>query len=450
MTKFVAYCLILTFSSLLVIPAQAFPEEGISRENAVVLSVRKASPAVVNISSTQITRERLGPFSSFYGNSIFDEFFSDFFPEHRREYKQTSLGSGVIVDGTQGFILTNHHVIEGTSQIIVKLVDNREFEAQVVGSDPDSDLAVLKILAEGNLPSIKMGDSDGIMIGETVLAIGNPFGLSHTVTTGVISALHRSVKSQSQVYNDLVQTDASINPGNSGGPLLNIDGELIGINTAIYAKAQGIGFAIPINKARRILDDLIRYGEVHSPWIGVEVRDTHARGVIITEIEPNGPASRAKLGVGDRIVSMAKRPVESRQDFEDILSDFTAGDKLDVTFYRNGQKGEATIWSEDFPEALVIKWAYTKLGIRVQEISPSIRRQYGLLSGEGVIISDLKPGSYVESIGLRVGDLITRMNDMDINHVADFSKAIIRYRWSNAITLLVVRGNFGYYVTLRL
>ncbi len=450
MTKFFAYCLILALSSPLVIPAQAFSTETDSRENAVVLSVRTASPAVVNISSTQITRERLSPFSSFYGDSIFDEFFNDFFPGHQREYKQSSLGSGVIVDGTQGFILTNHHVIEGTSQIIVKLVDDREFEAQVIGSDPDSDLAVLKILADGNLPSIKMGDSDGIMIGETVLAIGNPFGLSHTVTTGVVSALHRSVKSQSQVYNDLVQTDASINPGNSGGPLLNINGELIGINTTIYAKAQGIGFAIPINKARRILDDLIRYGEVHSPWIGVEVRDTNARGVIITEIEPNGPASRAKLRVGDRIVSMAKRPVESRQDFEDILSDFTAGDKLDVTFYRNGQKGEATIWSEDFPEALVIKWAYTKLGIRVQEISTSIRRQYGLLSAKGVIISDLKPGSYVESIGLRVGDLITRMNDMDINQVADFSKAIIRYRWSNAITLLVVRGNFGYYVTLRL
>jgi serine protease Do len=449
-TKFLAYYLILTFFSLLVIPAQAFPEEGISRENAVVLSVRKASPAVVNISSTQITRERLSPFSSFYGNSIFDEFFSDFFPGYQREYKQSSLGSGVIVDGTQGFILTNHHVIEGTSQIIVKLVDNREFEAQVVGSDPDSDLAVLKILADGNLPSIKMGDSDGIMIGETVLAIGNPFGLSHTVTTGVVSALHRSVKSQSQVYNDLVQTDASINPGNSGGPLLNINGELIGINTAIYAKAQGIGFAIPINKARRILDDLIRYGEVHSPWIGVEVRDTDAGGIIITEIESSGPASRAKLRVGDRIVSMAKRPVESRQDFEDILSDFTAGDKLDVTFYRNGQKRAATIWSEDFPQTLVSKWAYTKLGIRVQEISTSIRRQYGLLPANGVIISDLKPGSYVESIGLRVGDLITRMNDMDIKDVADFSKAIIRYRWSNAITLLVVRDNFGYYVTLRL
>jgi serine protease Do len=173
-------------------------------------------------------------------------------------------------------------------------------------------------------------------------------------------------------------------------------------------------------------------------------------GIIITEIESSGPASKAKLMVGDRIVSMAKRPVESRDDFEDILSDFTAGDKLDITFYRNGQKREATVWSEDFPQTLVSKWAYTKLGVRVQEITKSIRRQYGLLSANGVIINDLKPGSYVESIGLRVGDLITQMNDMDIKDVADFSKAIIKYRWSNAITLLVVRGNFGYYVTLRL
>ncbi len=187
--------------------------------------------------------------------------------------RHTSLGSGVIIDGEKGLILTNAHVIQKAGTIKVVLQDEREFEARIVGADPDSDLAVLKIDSKDRLPAIKMGNSDDLMIGETVIAIGNPFGFSHTVTTGVISAINRSIRAQDRVYHDFIQIDASINPGNSGGPLLNINGDLIGINTAIYAKAQGIGFAIPIGKARKIISDLIQYGEVIHAWIGITVQN---------------------------------------------------------------------------------------------------------------------------------------------------------------------------------
>ena len=237
-------------------------------------AVRKVSPAVVNISSVYEVRKRTGPFSGFGANPFFEEFFKDFFdPRFERRQQYTSLGSGVIIDGKKGLILTNAHVIQKTATIKVMLQDEREFEAKIVGADPDSDLAVLKIDSENQLPDVTMGNSDDLMIGETVIAIGNPFGFSHTVTTGVISALNRSIRTEDRVYNDFIQIDASINPGNSGGPLLNINGDLIGINTAIYAKAQGIGFAIPISKARKIISDLIQYGEVKQAWIGIIVQD---------------------------------------------------------------------------------------------------------------------------------------------------------------------------------
>ena len=280
---------------LLSIP-QDSPGAGNSRENAVVHAVKKVSPAVVNISSEYKVHKRTSPFSGFGMDPFFESFFKDFFePGFERRYKRSSLGSGVIIDGNRGFILTNTHVIAKTGTITVVLKDEREFEAQIVGADPDSDLALLRIASKDPLPAIEMGESNELMIGETVIAIGNPFGFSNTVTTGVISALNRSVRTEKQVFQNFIQTDASINPGNSGGPLLNINGELIGINTAIYAKAQGIGFAIPIDKAKRIVSDLIRYGEVIQAWIGVTVQNIDKRlatylnvpdgkGVLIKEV----------------------------------------------------------------------------------------------------------------------------------------------------------------------
>ncbi|MEA3429209.1 MAG: trypsin-like peptidase domain-containing protein, partial [Thermodesulfobacteriota bacterium] len=224
------------------------------RENPVVRAVRKVSPAIVNINSEYEVRRRVNPFSRFSRDPFFDSFFKDFFdPGFEQRYKRTSLGSGVIIDGKRGLILTNAHVLAKSTTITVILNDERKFDARIIGADPDSDLAVLRISSKDPLPAVEMGDSNDLMIGETIIAIGNPFGFSNTVTTGVISAVNRSIRAKDAVYHDFIQLDASINPGNSGGALLNINGELIGINTAIYAKAQGIGFAIPINKAKRIV-----------------------------------------------------------------------------------------------------------------------------------------------------------------------------------------------------
>jgi len=226
---------------------QVFP-----RENAIVRAVKNVSPAVVNISTSKFVGRNVNPFFSRENDDFFNKFFRDFFEPRKRQYVQKSLGSGVIIDSTHKYILTNHHVIVRASKIAITLANKKEFEARVVGTDPESDLAVLKIETDSAIPAITMGGSDDLMIGETVIAIGNPFGLSHTVTTGVISALNRSVRTGTGVYHNFIQIDASINPGNSGGPLLNINGELIGINTAIYSGAEGIGFAIPIDRQREL------------------------------------------------------------------------------------------------------------------------------------------------------------------------------------------------------
>jgi S1-C subfamily serine protease len=280
------------------------------RRSAVVIAVEEVSPAVVNIST--VVQERVGPIFPFSRDDFFRDFFPDFFT---REYTRTSLGSGVIIDGGKGYIITNHHVVARATEIKVITADQKDYKGRVLGSDPRSDLAVLQIDVRRKLPEIRMGNSDDMMIGETVIAIGNPFGLSHTVTTGVVSALNRSVRTEERIYRHFIQTDASINPGNSGGPLLNIEGDLIGINTAIYQKAQGIGFAIPINKAKRIVRELIREGRVRFPWLGVELQELteelrghfnlaeEGRGVLINDVTDGSPALKAGLKRGDIILS---------------------------------------------------------------------------------------------------------------------------------------------------
>src|SRR2546427_7411591 len=242
-----------------------------ARRNLVVEAVEKASPAVVNVSTEQIVEQHRSPFP-FPQDPFFEEFFRDFADPRPRRFKTTSLGSGVIV-AADGTIMTNVHVIERASRVHVMLNDQREFDAPLVGADADADLAILRVKAGGDLPHIPFGTSADLMIGETVIAIGNPFGLSHTVTTGVVSAVGRSLRDEDRTYTDFIQTDASINPGNSGGPLLNIRGELVGIDTAIYGKAQGIGFAIPVDRARRVMKDLVSYGEVRHAWIGLVVQE---------------------------------------------------------------------------------------------------------------------------------------------------------------------------------
>jgi S1-C subfamily serine protease len=334
---------------------------------------------------------------------------------------------------------------------MVTLADQNEFEAKVVGTDPESDLAVLKIETDAEVPAVSMGRSDDLMIGETVIAIGNPFGLSHTVTTGVISALNRSVRTESGVYHNFVQIDASINPGNSGGPLLNINGELIGVNTAIYSGAEGIGFAIPINRAKSIVRDLIHFGRVHTAWLGVAVQDIDDNlvdyfrlpiryGALITEVLDKSPAQKKGLKRGDVIAQLNKITIKSSRDFYDQLSQYTANDTVHMVFFRNGERREIDVKLATFPLDRALDLAFERLGFKVEELNGSLAHAYRLKDTEGLVIVAVAPGSQADKIGLAPGDLVRGINDLSVTTKEDFQKAILRYRHKERITVRIQRG----------
>lgn len=416
-----------------------------ARRSPVVIAVEKVGPSVVNVST--VIQERVGPAFSFGG----DDFFRDIFPEFfgRREYSRTSLGSGVIIDGKKGFIVTNHHVVAKATEMKVITSDQKEHKAKLVGSDPRSDLAVIQIEVHDQLPTANIGDSDDLMIGETVIAIGNPFGLTHTVTTGVVSAVDRSVKADDTIYRHFIQTDASINPGNSGGPLLNIEGDLIGINTAIYYKAQGIGFAIPVNKMKRITKELILAGEVRPLWVGAEVQDLtkdlrrhfgvgDSGGVLVKDVINQSPAGKAGVQRGDVVASVQKIAVASVSEYYDALSEFTVEDKLVLKILRKGKEAEIQLRPSLFPLELSIDLFARRSGIKVADGAPL----------KGVSIKEVKPGSEASQIGLRPGDLIVRINDIPVRDMNEFKKAVSHHQQSTSINMVVQRGAYAYSLAL--
>jgi Do/DeqQ family serine protease len=423
------------------------------RRSAVVNAVEKASPAVVNIST--VSKERVGTFFPFSGQDFFRDFFPDLFP---REYTRTSLGSGVIINGTEGYVVTNHHVIADAAAIKVITSDQTEFAARLLGSDSRSDLAVLAIEVPPKLPAIDMGRSNDLMIGETVVAIGNPFGLSHTVTTGVVSALNRSVRSGDHIYRNLIQTDASINPGNSGGPLLNIEGELIGINSAIYQKAQGIGFAIPIDKVKRIVQELIESGQVRFPWLGIEVQEltnelksyfnlpSDKGGVLTSNVIQGSPGKRAGLRRGDIVMALDGMRTVSPQAYHQALGEFTPGTSVELTIFREGVELSVQATPTAFPVDLALELTSRNLGIKVTEIPPATRKQYGIEGG--VSIEQVAQDSAAGRVGLKPGDLIYKVNDMPIRNLDDFKEAISRYHHRNALNFIVGRGGYVYALNL--
>jgi serine protease Do len=423
----------------------------VSRETATVRAIRKVTPAVVNISTSKVMERGVNPFFSWEHNDLFDRFFRDFFEPYPRKYVQNSLGSGVIIDSSRRYVLTNHHVIVRASKIHVTLSNQQEFEARVVGTDPESDLAILKIETGIEVPAIPMGRSDDLMIGETVIAIGNPFGLSHSVTTGVISALNRSVRTEHQVYHNFIQIDAPINPGNSGGPLLNINGDLIGINTAIYSGAEGIGFAIPIDRAKRIVDNLIHYGRVYTAWLGIAVQDVNEKliayfhlpessGALITEIVKGSPAETGGLRRGDVITELGKRRIASSRDYYDQLSQHTANETIQLVVYRDGKDRRIDITASSFPPERAASLALDRLGFKVKDLTSALAHKFRLAETKGIVIVDIKKGSQAEKVGLEQGDLVRGINDATITSEEDFKEAIIRCRLNKQITVLIQRG----------
>ena len=420
------------------------------RRSAIVVAVEKVSPAVVNISTT--VTEKVNPFFPFGG----DDFFKDFFPEmFSREYQHSSLGSGVIIDGEKGYIVTNHHVVARASEIKVITSNQKEYKGRSLGSDPRSDLAVIKIDAGSILPEAKLGNSEDLMIGETVIAIGNPFGLTHTVTTGVVSAIDRSVRAEDRIYKHFIQTDASINPGNSGGPLLNIDGDVIGINTAIYQKAQGIGFAIPINKTKRIVKELLRAGEVQAPWLGLDLQELTPElkrhfalpagggGVLVSDVYQNSPADRAGVKRGDVVLAVEGTSVTTLSDYQDALAEFTTGDRITLKLFRRGKEISLPLQPAFFPPELALETVYRRLGIKVGE-----GRRGNAQQRSGVSVEEVKQDSEAARIGLKPGDLIAQVNEVAVTNLEDFKKVISQYHHLISLNLVVRRGPYAYSVTL--
>lgn len=444
----------LAAAALLCLVAGSALADRAGRVTPVVRVVRSAAPAVVNISTT--SRRRVSIFGA--GDQIMDRFFQDFFGPMERE--QTSLGSGVIIDGRKGLIVTNSHVVQRAVSIKVHLADKRTFTAQVVGADPDSDLAVLRIKDKGDLPQVRLGDSGDLMIGESIVAIGNPFGLSHTVTSGVVSALHRKVRGgRDQWLSDLIQIDASINPGNSGGPLLNADGEVVGINTAIYRNAQGIGFAIPINRVKRIVDDLVRHGQVIPSWLGLELQDLDSRlaahfgldrprGALVLEVMRRSPAERAGFKRGELILAMNGRTLEGVSDYSTRLSAVPAGGAVSLTVLSNGSKKKRALKAKAFPLERAMEAAWLRLGFTVGEMDPALARHHRVALGSAVAIRRLRPGSRAAQIGLRPGDLIRQIGDQPTPNLAAFRRQIAKRRLLNQITVLVQRGPAQQFITL--
>ncbi len=410
------------------------------RRTPVVRAVERTGPAVVNISTEQVIELRPDPF--------FDQFYRDFFdarPPGRR-MTQTSLGSGVIFR-SDGHVVTNAHVVARGSKIRISLADEREFEAKLVGSDPTADIAVLKI--EGaSLPSVEFGDSSDVLIGETVIAIGNPFGFSHTVTTGVVSAVGRSLRTAGQTFLDFIQTDASINPGNSGGALLNVDGALIGINTAVYSGGQNIGFAIPANRVRRVVDDLIRFGSVRRGDLGLRVQEltpdlatalgtSAQRGVIVREVDRGGPAEQAGLRRGDVLTALDGRDLKDLAEFEGRMRILAPEETLRFAVVRDGATREAVVQARPLTEEKIDDRAWRALGLRVRA-----RR------GGGLEIVEVRPESPTARAGVRAGDALVALRGRGVESLAEFSEAVRTLGAGQSIDMVIQRGPRQYGLSL--
>jgi serine protease Do len=430
--------------------------ENNNRRTPVVKVVEQAGPAVVNINTEEAVPAMRNPFRD-SRNPFFDQFFKQLIP--RLNNNRRSLGSGVIIH-PDGYILTNEHVVAKATRIKVTLIDKREFDAHLVGADIKSDLAIIKIDSKEGLAHVAVGQSGDLMTGETVIAIGNPFGLQHTVTTGIISALHRSIKGdKNRVYRDFIQLDASINPGNSGGPLLNINGSLIGINTAIFQQAEGIGFAIPINKAKRIVDDLIRYGKVRRGWLGVSVQDMtrdmlrffhldRVRGVVVVRVMNGSPGAKAGLKQGDVILSLENNEISDKSDYSERISTYPVGNTMRLKILRDGAERSASLKVSFLPVEQVAEYTRIWLGLNVSAIEKSLSRRYRLTTDQGVVVTGVTPSSAGGKIGIQSGDVIRQVNQARIKNEQDFKTAMVEAAGRDSVLLLVQRGQNGYYVTL--
>ena len=431
--------------------------------------VSRVSPAVVTIRSTE--RARAAQQFPFMDDPSFRDFFGDRTPQQQSPRRVEGVGSGVIVN-PEGYILTNHHVVDGALEIKVELTDNRTFTAKLVGSDPPSDLAVLKIDAK-DLPTLSLGDSDKVRVGDFVLAVGNPLGIGQTVTSGIVSAKGRSSGLSDGSFEDFLQTDAAINRGNSGGALVNTTGELIGINSQILSPSGGnigIGFAIPSNMARVVMDQLMKTGRVRRGMLGVTIQSVNAdlastlslpaaRGAIVTSVSSGGPAERAGIQRGDVITAINKQPVIDNNSLRNLVASMPPGATVDVTARRNGRDQNFQVALAELPKperpeseeesSSTGPTGNEKFGMGLQQFIPGTAQRYGLdPDDQGVLVSRVDPNGSAADAGIRQGDLIQEVNRQPIKMVAEFTAAMQRSGAKPAL-VLVKRRDTVIYLTLK-
>lgn len=423
---------------------------------------KKLKPTVVNIRTIKQIMPRSGGNirNPYLGNDPFNDLFEQFFKQQapqQQPRKQQGMGTGFIISA-DGYVLTNNHVVGGADEVIVKLSDGRELKAEIKGLDAKLDVALLKLNnGSEKFPFAELGNSDALEVGEWVMAIGNPFGLGHTVTAGIVSAKGRVIGSGP--YDDYIQTDASINPGNSGGPLFNSEGKVIGINTAIIAGGQGIGFAIPINMAKAVAEQLKATGKVIRGYLGVNFDALSPKlskslglpsekGVIITHIEKGSPADKAGLKVEDVIIEFNGHQVNTEADFPKLVAAAPIGKKIKVTIYRKAKQLDLSVvvgQGKDTTSTVAVP-PTASIGVSVRELTPDLARQLGLKDSKGVVVSDVKPGSSAEDAGMVRGDLIIEFNGQPVDNLETFAALASKAAKGDLVRLLLRRpdGNFGY------
>jgi serine protease Do len=441
-------------------------------KTASIADVAESSIAsVVNISSTRVIKmDKYKMFPPFFGDPFFENFFGkDFFFNIPKEQREQSLGSGVIVS-QDGIVLTNNHVVENMDEIKVMLADGKKFEAEIIGTDPKTDVAVIRL--KGNIKNLRpmpFGDSNSVRLGDVVIAIGNPFGLGHTVSMGIISAKGRANVGITD-YEDFIQTDAAINPGNSGGALVNMKGELIGINTAILSRSggyQGIGFAIPSNMAKSVMNSLLKYGKVMRGWLGVTIQDMNedianamglksTKGAIVSDVLKDSPAQKADIRRGDVIVKINGQTVESSSQVRNKIAELGSGTEAEITVIRDGKEKVIKVKLGEMPGEKTVaekEKTYSKeniaKGLSVAPLSPSIRQEFNIPSdiSYGVVVTQIEPDSPADETGLRPGDVILEVNKKKINSEKEFWSEI--EKTANSVLLLVWRDGNTIFMVLQ-
>ncbi|MEE4240997.1 MAG: DegQ family serine endoprotease [Desulfopila sp.] len=472
-TALLFFSMFLLLASLAPVSASTADEIEVLSKSAKAFSsvVKKATPAVVHVEVEKTVGATNYNFD-FFNNPFFERFFGpDFhrqFPQQQpRERKQQGQGSGFIIS-KEGLILTNNHVVADADTIRVTLSDNKKVEAKLIGSDPQSDVALIKIDNGNNLPVLPMGDSDELEVGEWVIAIGNPFGLNQTVTVGVVSAKGRSRVGINE-YENFIQTDAAINPGNSGGPLLNIHGEVVGINSALFSRTggyMGIGFAIPINMVKAINDQLQEHGKVTRGWLGVAIQDIdedlaksfglkEARGILVSEVQKDSPADRSELQRGDVIIELNGIALQNVSDLRNRIALIVPKTEAELVVIRDGKEKYIQVVIGEQPadfgrvaQSSSDRDFLEKFGFSFQELTPELAEQFGYEGEQGVLVGDVQPGSPAATAGLKPGQLIQEVNKETVANLGELQNVLKKAGNADRMLLRVRSGQFSQYVVL--